>query len=83
MEHYFKPSCKKKFSGRQRKTLPVTLHRDLCRAQIAKDVDSRFIICTLTYTIDLHILTLIALDRKRWQALSKEVYEAAHAENLQ
>ena len=72
----------KKFKGRRRKTLPITINRDLVRAQRIRDIKNTFHINTFTDINDLHKLTNIASDRERWRELSEEVLEAAQAERF-
>ena len=83
MQHYFAQSNEKKFRGRERITLPVTISRDLARANNHKHIELKFQIKSFQNNRELQKLTAIAGDRELWKALCKEVQEAAQAERSQ
>ena len=83
MIHYFSKSTQKKFKSRHRHTLPITINKDLRRAQQHRDIKNKFQINSFTDINDLDKLTTIATDRNKWKDLCKEVHEAAQAEKFQ
>ena len=82
MTHYFTSSSKKGFKGRQRVTLPVTISKDLKRAHQNSTLTQDYGVVAFDKTSDLNRLAIIAKDRKLWKNLSKDVFEAAQAEEL-
>ena len=83
MKYYFTTSYSKGFRGTQRITLPITINRDLKRANQFRPIHTKYLVKSFNNTSDLNRLTEIASDRILWKELCKEVYEAAQAERLQ
>ena len=79
MEHYFSPSASKRFRGRQRQTLPVTLHNDIIRS--AESV-VMYGMSGLANLNDLNRLQRLAMDRGQWIVISICIYKAAQAEKI-
>ena len=81
MTYYFSPRDAKKFCGRQKITLPTSLHNDI---NSAKMHDEKFSLTFPTITglkssNDLLKLKVIAQNRISWKILSGYVYLAAEA----
>ena len=83
MKYYFTTSYSKGFRGTQRITLPITIDRDLKRANQFRPIHTKYLVKSFNNTSDLNRLTEISSDRILWKELCKEVYEAAQAERLQ
>ena len=82
MSHYFSPSKRNKFSGKQRATLPVVLNYDLKVADQLKDIKQNFGVYKLEDLEDLAKLQTLSEDRKKWTNLSIFIYEAAQADRF-
>ena len=80
--YYFTDSSKPKFSGRQRITLPIRTHNDICKAVTVNTLSNSHGITTCNSLSDLMLLINLADDRRKWRHITDEVFAAAPAEKL-
>ena len=79
MDYYFEENEKfKKFAGRMRTTLPVTINEDI---KIARSSDNTFPISKLENSHDLMLIRDIASDRKLWRELTEKICNPAQGES--
>ena len=82
MKHYFSDSTSQKFRGRKRITLPVKLSQDIGMVRrydhlFTRDFSNIYKIGSKT---DLAAITVVAVDRKKWQKLVEQICKAAEAQ---
>jgi len=82
MLYYFTDSSKPKFSGRQRITLPIMIHNDICKAVNLTTISNSHGITTFNSLNGLILLINLAQDRQKWRQITDEVFAAAQAEKL-